>query len=396
MSTKFKIALGVIIVAVMAVAILGGNAMSWNEAGMTQVLQYPSGELRVISEPGPYGQWWAKEYPYNQMVTVGFGTEQGGKNSDIKAIPVIFNDGSKAQISGLIRISIPVGEEQMVRIKKEYVRGFKHFVENGIVQVAKNSVRLAANLRSAQDAYTTLAAFQNDIEDQLVYGIYETEAVEEWIVKATGDSERVKFTKIAVDDNGQPKRRKHILQELGCQITQCQIEVPAFDKEVEGMITRKKKEVLETEVRQQEAIRAEQEAITAEATGKAEAMKIKWSMEKEKQAAVTTAEKLRDVARLEQEAAGYTKQKDILLGQGEAAKKTLVMQADGALELKLKAYVETQKLWSNAFANYGGNIVPVTSMGNGNGTSGGNGMENFMQLVTAKAAKDLSLDLKTK
>lgn len=395
MSPKSIIALGGTGLALLIVLIFAGSIISWNDAGMTQVIQYPNGNLRVVSDAGPYMQWWAKEYAYKQVVTVGFGTVKGEKSADIPAIPVIFNDGSKANISGIIRVSVPTGEEAMLTIKKEYVRGFDHFVENGIVQVARNSVRLAANLRSAQDAYTTLALFQRDIEDQLVNGIYETEAVEKWITKATGDSERVKLTTVAKDESGLPKRRPHILQQLGCEITQCQIEVPAFDKAVEEMIARRKQEALETEVRKQEAIRAEQEVITAEKKGLAEATKVKWEKEKEKQAAVTDAEKKRDVAKLDREAAGFTKQKLILEGEGEAAKKRLVMAADGALEMKLKAYVESQRLWSDAFSKYGGNIVPNVQMA-GQGGSSGNGMTEFMQIMSAKAAKDLSLDLTTR
>lgn len=397
MSPKMMSALiGSVLVLIVGLMLIG-NVVSWNDAGMNQVIQYPSGKLRVVTNAGPYMQWWAKEYAYKQVTTVGFGEmNEGDKSADIEAIPVIFNDGSKANISGIVRVSLPKTTEGMITIKKEYVRGYDHFVENGIVQVVKNSVRLAANLRSAQDAYTTLALFQRDIEDQLINGIYETVSSEEWVHKATGDSERVKLTKVAMDpQTNLPKRRPHILQELGCQITQCQIEVPQFDKAVEEMIARRKQETLETEIRKQEAIRAEQEVITAEKKGLAAATQVKWEKEKEKQAAVTDAEKERDVAKLNEEAAGHYKRKLILEGEGEAAKRKLVMQADGALEIKTKAWVESQRLWSEAFANYKGNIVPSVAMGEGSkGT--GNGMMEFMQLMSAKAAKDLSVDLTNK
>ena len=69
------------------------------------------------------------------------------------------------------------------------------------------------------------------------------------------------------------------------------------------------------------------------------------------------------------------------------------MQADGALEMKLKAQVEVQKVWADAFSKYTGAIVPQIQTG-GTGTT--NGALNFMDLMTAKTAKDFALDLKNK
>jgi hypothetical protein len=73
--------------------------------------------------------------------------------------------------------------------------------------------------------------------------------------------------------------------------------------------------------------------------------------------------------------------------------KQRVMAADGALDKKLAAYQNVQKYWSEAFAKYQGNMVPYYQSG---GSNGGNGGINFMELMGAKAAKDLSLELRNK
>ena len=67
------------------------------------------------------------------------------------------------------------------------------------------------------------------------------------------------------------------------------------------------------------------------------------------------------------------------------------MQANGALEQKLAAYKEVQKYWSDAFSKYQGALVPSIVTG-GSGTNS-NGL-NFMEILTMKAAKDLSLNMK--
>lgn len=58
---------------------------------------------------------------------------------------------------------------------------------------------------------------------------------------------------------------------------------------------------------------------------------------------------------------------------------------------ELTAYVETQKLWADAFSKYTGNIVPQIQ--SSSGSNGSNGATQFMEMMGAKAAKDLSLDL---
>lgn len=65
------------------------------------------------------------------------------------------------------------------------------------------------------------------------------------------------------------------------------------------------------------------------------------------------------------------------------------MPADGALEKKLDAYKSVQQMWADAFSKYQGNIVPTTQMGGGPSM---NGATTFMELMTAKAARDLALD----
>jgi hypothetical protein len=93
--------------------------------------------------------------------------------------------------------------------------------------------------------------------------------------------------------------------------------------------------------------------------------------------------------------ADLRKQKDILEGQGIATKKRLIMEADGALDQKLQAYKEVQKYWADAFGAYSGSLVP-TFVSGGSGNNGGNAGLNFMELMTAKAQMDLSLNLNNK
>jgi hypothetical protein len=141
------------------------------------------------------------------------------------------------------------------------------------------------------------------------------------------------------------------------------------------------------------AQKAIQDAITTKAKGEADAAKAKWEQEVIKAKNITKAESDKAVAQLAMETAALNKQRDILEGEGIAAKKRLVMAADGALNEKLAAYVKVQQAWATAFANYGGNVVPLYQTG---GANGKNGAVDFMEIMGARSARDLMLDLSNK
>jgi hypothetical protein len=142
-----------------------------------------------------------------------------------------------------------------------------------------------------------------------------------------------------------------------------------------------------------QAKKAEQRAKTVEEEGKANAAQAKWEQERLKAKAVVEAQQKKEVAELERDAASFEKEKQILLGEGEAERKRLVMSADGALAQKLAAWIKAQELWAAAYSK---RPVPSVVMGG----SGANGTDvssrEFIDMLTIKAAKDLSLDMRTK
>ena len=88
------------------------------------------------------------------------------------------------------------------------------------------------------------------------------------------------------------------------------------------------------------------------------------------------------------------KKSETLRGEGEAARKRLVMEADGQLDKKLEAYVKVQGFFANAIQNAqpGAWSPSVVMGGNGQGNAGSNAT-NLVDLMTAKSAKELGIDL---
>ena len=362
----FAIAFGVLAIIFL---VLARGIFETNEAGYFQVRQAAfTGNMTVRFNAGTYWQLFGSVTEYKNVTTCGIGNHKGDGSADIEAVDVIFNDGSKAKISGLIRVKLPHTPEGGINLKREYSEGFDHFIRSGIVPIVNNAIKLSANLRSAQDAYTTLALFQQAVEDQLRNGIYVTKSDKVTKTTSTGDIEEQRVTVLVYGTDGQPLRTPNRLQQLGCEVLECVIDVPAFDAKVEEMIAKRKDEAMKTELAKQEAIRAKQDAITAEQQGLANVAKAKYEQEVEKVKEVTIAQKLYEVAALAAKKEDENRKATIYKGQGEAEAARLKVSAgltpQEAAEWKYKTSVDVAKALA-------GVNVPSIFINGADGKSGG-------------------------
>lgn len=378
-----------------------GSIVETNNEGFFQVKQAAlSGDMSIRQSAGLYFQNFGTIWTYKNVATVGFGEQKGEGQADIPAIPVIFNDGSKASISGLVRVRLPQNPDEIFSLKKEFSGGFDHFIVAGIVPIVRNAVKLAANLRSAQDAYTTLALFQQDIEDQLQNGTYVTRSDKVLVQRATGDTEErqvtvvVKYpdnsTKLDINGTplaGKPRRIANRFYELGCEVNDCVISIPDFDDLVENMIAKRKEEAMKTELAKQAAIRAQQDAITAEEQGKANVAEAKYVKEVELVKATTDARKEFEVAEFNAKKALEEKKQKISIAEG--VKQELLI-ADG-LSAREKYQIDANVRRDIGVAEHMSKWVgPQIVAGGSNGNGGGSGIEDALmirmmqELVTKK------------
>jgi hypothetical protein len=144
------------------------------------------------------------------------------------------------------------------------------------------------------------------------------------------------------------------------------------------------------------AKKAEQDAITTEKQGEANAAKAKWEQEvekakaitiaqKEKEVATLQAQKNKEVAALDLDTAKLSAERTITEAKADSDAKKLALAADNALNRRIDAYVEVQKAWATAYGAQ--RQTPDISL-----AGGGGGVSNaLVDLLTAKAAKDLSV-----
>lgn len=82
------------------------------------------------------------------------------------------------------------------------------------------------------------------------------------------------------------------------------------------------------------------------------------------------------------------------MADATAYEKRVIMQANGALEQKLNAWVEIQKAWADAASKA---PVPSVMMGGGNGDPGRqSSIHDMMSIMAVRAAKELSADVNVK
>lgn len=200
--------------------------------------------------------------------------------------------------------------------------------------------------------------------------------------------------------DGGKMRKFSSIKEYSVLVGDAQITDVDYEKKVDEMLAKKITAATDASVSKQRLMTAQQKQLTAEAEGKQKLVEIEYTQKQEQTIAVVKAQTQVELAKqdlLKQEIARQAAEKEAakikVLADAEAYAKQRIMAADGALEKKLEAYTTVQGFWADAFSKYTGNIVPLYSTG---GSGNVNGATQFMELMGMKAAKDLSLDLKSK
>ena len=448
-----RIVIGFLLAALISAGAFVG-LLETNGAGYVTVKQSMlTGKVTIISEPGVFCQCFGTITKYREAGTVKFAKapEGPGGKAPVKPgktrettigvsgeIEVRFNDGGLGWISVMTLFDLPKETEKLGLIHKKF-RSYRNLVEAGIKPTIEEAVVLTAALMNSGESYTTKrATFSGWSRDQLSHGTYITEEVTNKEKDQIGNTIEKSKVKIKTED-GNKLRNENPLERYGITFKQFQVTLLRYEAETETLIKIKREALQQTMAAKIAAERAIQERLAAEDLGKKkvkiaeyEAMvkkkKAEVAAEEEKAIAVINAEKklavakvtklrehgaankkveleklekikavikatkVLEVAKLNVLASESNKRSSILEGQGLGEKKRLIYQADGALEMKLDAYVKVMTVLAKELGKQ--KWVPdITMNGGGGGTKSGNAAASFMDLWMMKAAKDLGVDL---
>lgn len=393
MSMKKKVFWGSIALAAVFSLICGSLIVETVKKGTYQIRQMAfSGGMSAKMTPGIWMQVFSDMGTWPKAETFFFiADKEEGEKID-QSIEVRFNDGSICNISGTMRILMPTSEQQAIKLVTDLgYATYRDLEAKLLLPTVRNALRLTANFMTARESYSEQRPeFVNWSWDQIQNGLYETKKETRKILDVlSGDSITKTFKVPREDSTGTRFYQKNPLKGTGIRLANFEIKQFVYKGKVNEQIEKQQEAFMAVATAKADAEKAEQESITEEAQGKKRVMTAKYKEEEAKVTAVVKAEQKRDVAKLEKEAAVFTKQKEILLGQGEAERKKLVMFADGALKQKLDTYEKVMATWADAYSK---RAVPHMIMGGGGSGTDGQTMD-FQQSMNLLVAGQLGLDM---
>lgn len=389
MERRQVIKLGTWVAVLLALFILFLKLFETVSASEILIVQYPNGKLEVYNTPGVKFQGFGTLTSYKKSFQYSFDKE------DEKAIQVRFNDGGHGALSGSCRIDLPLDAASMITLHTKYQS--QEGIERALVRtVLDKSVYFTGTLMSSKESSNSR---RNDlityIADQAEYGVYRTLQKEVKNREEGMDSNKIVTVVIILKDStGRPLRQEiSPFSSYRIAFSNLSINHLDYDSAIETQIRKQQELTMQVQTAMAQAKTAEQQLYTTQKQGEANAVAAKWEQEKEKATEVTKAEQYLAVQKLATEKAAAYKQEQILIGEGDAERKRLAMQANGALDAKLEAWIKSQQYMWDAFSKFGGNLVPLYQTGSG---STNNNALDYLQIMGMKAARDLNLDMSTK
>lgn len=347
------------------------------EAGEIVVIQHPlSGELDIITTPGTYSQYLGKATHYKRRTQIWF-SKQSNQDAEVdESIKVRFNDGGHAQISGSASMELPLDPKAIKVLHSNF--GSQEAIEDELVKtVLQKAVFMSGPLMSSKESYAEKRnELINYIEDQASHGVYKTIQRDDKTIDVFTNAEKViTVVEIQKDPKGGFARvEKSPLQRYGVTLSNLSINGVDYDKAVEVQIKQQQNLVMQVQTAIANAKKSEQDALTSEQKGKADAAAAKWAQEVIKAKLVTEAQQRKEVAALEAQAAELEAKKTRIDADAEAYKNSKLVSAGlspiDRAEYEMKTKIEVAKALS-------GLTLPSTYM-SGNG---GSGKESMLESI---------------
>jgi hypothetical protein len=382
------------------------NPFSWNDAGNRTVVERTNGEQIVQFAPGIfYAGFFAKEKEWPNQISVTYQQEAAeldleDNGIEVGQIMIRFSDATTAQVKGITQFILPSDEKEMILIHNTH-RTPQSLVIKRLAPYTKECLQSSAQLMSSEKHYGGgRAQMAQDFMDQLKEGVYLLKTEENIVFDSLEkEKKRIYQTEIQYDKKSSaPKRKLSSIKEYGITVADAAITDVDYEDQVDQKLTKIIDAATKSAISKQELMTAQQQTLTAKAKGEQALVEIEYQQKQEQTRQVVEAEtkvKVAEQDRLQQRIAyegSILEAKKIKeLADAQAYARMKIMKADGALEMKLNAQIEVQKVWADAFSKYTGAIVPQIQTG---GSSGSNGALNFMDIMTAKTARDFALDMK--
>jgi hypothetical protein len=421
---------GVAMVAAFVIAGFGG--MSYNTAGHCQHIQTIMGTESSTCKTGWYFLGWGTSTQWPHFITVAHTNDQTAAGSSISGTyPVRLADNWNGDVTQTTRFGIPQDREQFMKMHRDF-RSPERLISTTLRPAVTASLDSVANLFTMEEYYAggQRDAFKTEFRDAVVKGRAKVRQVTTFTARGViqgGQSpsdlesaqdssnvgetnvRRTKMEKVLVDGN--EVRESHGYMNYGITVSSAILENLDPDDKFEQQIQARKDAASRRIVAQEERREQEEQRLLAIQSGETEIAKRQAAARVEQIEKTTNAETAKKLAlidaNLKKEQAEVDRQTSEIrlqqaridaetqqtLADAEAYERSVILEADNALQAKLDAWVEVNGQWADAAANINVPTTVFTSGGGSEGTTGNmNSVEQFMNLMTMSAAQQLDVN----
>lgn len=423
------------LVAVLSGLIAVGGSVGYNDAGYCQHIRTIFGTETNTCSTGWYFEGWGNSTAWPHFITVANTNSPDAKGSSISPpYTVRLADNWTGEVSQSTRYGIPQDSEQFIKMARDF-RSPERLITTTLKPAVTASIDSVANMFTMEEYYSGGARdqFKTEFSDAVIKGRARVKQVSlnqaggvvpnraapndlpgAQDTSEIGDTEvrRVVMEKIT-DASGNDIRTPHAYSQYGIVVSTAILEQIDPDDEYERQINDRKAAASRRVVAREQRLEQEEQRLLAiqqgetdiakrQAAARTEQIERTTNAETEKQLALIEASRMKEEAAIAQETAAINLEKAridaeavTVAADAEAYAKQAILEADGALQQKLDAYVRTQEVWAEAAAQIN---VPTTVMagGAGGGTEGSGVavdlVNSFLGLTTVKTAQDLALD----
>lgn len=375
------------------------SSVGVNDGGYRTVIQYPTGHLTVKFSEGWYFAPFSKVTTYSNVIT--------DELSD--GVAVRYQDGGRGTVDGLVRVQLPNDDASMLKIHREFGSN-AGLLSRLIEPETKQALMQTAGLMTSEEAYAERRSeIANWSEAIMERGRFVTRVITRQIAMSDGTMQNRQVPAI-LEKDGQPQHQGSPLTEYNLKVSGFQVTAIDFEPATQKQIDEKRQAEMAAITARANADRAAWEEKQVQAEGKKavaarhyEQLQINeksiLEAEREKQVAVIAAERQKQVnaelleaARIDVQTAKEQAQAITARAQAEAKAKQLIIEADGALQQKLDAYVKAQEVWAAAYAK---RAVPQVVFGASESSTGSNAdATQFQSMLNAMLAKELVVNPK--
>lgn len=342
MTIRQVVAIGVTLLVIIAGIILLAGLTEQNDTQNYQIVQSPTGNIRVQDEPGYYMSNWANiwTWPRARQMEWGKGDEK---------IRVTFNDGGTAGLTGMIRYRLPIKPEDRIKVHKEF-NGNVENVDKAILSHLVNCVKVAGPVMSGSENQSARKAeFNQLVHEQLQKGLFESHKIEIQQQDKTDEKGKpitVYATEIVKDEKGNPIiQSPSPLQEYGIEVVQFSVEETSYDETTLKQFEAKKTAFLSAEKSKAEREQEVQQRLMVEERGKRERAEVEATANKEMAALVIAADRAVAVAQREKEQQTVVAAREVAVAE-QQAKQAEQTAAKAVIEAKQRRDVAAQNLES--------------------------------------------------